>query len=94
MVELRHTPFLYVPDLSAADPYYILPVLMGLTMFIQQKLNPKPTDPMQAKIMMSLPIVFTIFFLWFPAGLVLYWLLNNVLSIAQQWVITKRIENS
>lgn len=91
VVELRHTPFLYLPDLSAADPYYILPILMGITMFIQQKLNPKPSDPMQAKIMMTLPIIFTVFFLWFPSGLVLYWLFNNILSIVQQWVITKRI---
>ncbi len=91
MVELRHTSFLYLPDLSAPDPYYIMPLLMGVSMFIQQKLNPKPTDPMQARIMMSLPFVFTIFFIWFPSGLVLYWLVNNILSIAQQWVITKRI---
>jgi YidC/Oxa1 family membrane protein insertase len=92
MVELRQIPFLYLPDLSAADPYYILPIIMGLSMFVQQKLNPKPTDPMQAKIMMSLPFVFTIFFLWFPSGLVLYWVLNNILSIAQQWYINKKVE--
>ncbi len=91
MVELRQTPFGYLTDLSAQDPYYILPVIMGVSMFIQQKLNPPPPDPMQAKIMMSLPFVFTIFFLWFPSGLVLYWVVNNVLSIAQQWVINKRI---
>jgi YidC/Oxa1 family membrane protein insertase len=92
MVELRQTPFLYLPDLSAQDPYYILPIVMGVSMFIQQKLNPKPTDPMQAKIMMALPLVFTVFFLWFPSGLVLYWVLNNILSIAQQWYINKKIE--
>ncbi len=91
MVELRQTPFWYLADLSAQDPYYILPVIMGASMFVQQKLNPPPPDPMQAKIMMSLPFVFTIFFLWFPSGLVLYWVVNNVLSIAQQWVINKRI---
>ena len=91
MVELRQTPFLYLPDLSAQDPYYILPIIMGVSMFIQQKLNPKPSDPMQAKIMMALPFVFTIFFLFFPSGLVLYWVLNNILSITQQWFINKRI---
>jgi YidC/Oxa1 family membrane protein insertase len=92
MVELRQTPFLYLPDLSAQDPYYILPIIMGVSMFIQQKLNPKPSDPMQAKIMMGLPLIFTVFFLWFPSGLVLYWVLNNILSITQQWFINKKIE--
>ncbi len=91
MVELRQTPFWYLADLSAEDPYFILPIIMGLSMIVQQKLNPTPPDPMQAKIMMSLPFVFTLFFLWFPSGLVLYWVVNNVLSIAQQWVINKRI---
>lgn len=92
-VELRHAPFFgYIQDLSVMDPYFILPILMGVTMFLQQKLNPTPPDPMQAKIMKMLPIVFTFFFLWFPAGLVLYWLVNNILSIAQQWYITKQIE--
>lgn len=91
MVELRQTPFWYLADLSAQDPYYILPIIMGVSMFVQQKLNPPPPDPMQAKIMMSLPFVFTIFFLWFPSGLVLYWVVNNILSITQQWVINKRI---
>ena len=90
-VELRHTPFWWLTDLSAQDPYYILPIIMGASMFVQQKLNPPPPDPMQAKIMMSLPFVFTIFFLWFPSGLVLYWVFNNILSIAQQWTINKRI---
>lgn len=92
-VELRHAPFVgYIKDLSAMDPYFILPLFMGVTMWFQQKLNPAPTDPMQAKIMQFLPIIFTFFFLFFPAGLVLYWVVNNVLSIAQQWVITRAIE--
>jgi YidC/Oxa1 family membrane protein insertase len=94
-VELRHTPFLgWIADLSVKDPYFILPVIMGATMFIQQKLNPTPPDPTQAKIMQMMPIVFTFMFLWFPAGLVLYWVVNNTLSIAQQYVITKRIESA
>ncbi len=92
-VELRHAPWiLWIHDLSAMDPYYILPVLMGITMFAQQRLNPTPPDPMQAKLMMALPLVFTVFFLWFPAGLVLYYLVNNLLSIAQQWLIMHRME--
>ncbi len=91
MVELRQTPFWYLLDLAAPDPFYILPLIMGVSMFVQQKLNPPPPDPMQAKIMMSLPFIFTIFFLWFPSGLVLYWVANNILSIAQQWYINKRI---
>ncbi|MBE8189561.1 MAG: membrane protein insertase YidC [Candidatus Thioglobus sp.] len=90
-VELRQTAFWWLTDLSEQDPYYILPIIMGASMFIQQKLNPPPPDPMQAKIMMSLPFVFTIFFLWFPSGLVLYWVFNNILSIAQQWTINKRL---
>ena len=92
-VELRHAPWiLWIKDLSAMDPYLILPVLMGLTMFFQQRLNPPPPDPMQAKVMQWMPLIFTFFFLWFPAGLVLYYVVNNILSIAQQYVITKRIE--
>jgi YidC/Oxa1 family membrane protein insertase len=91
MVELRQTSFWYLLDLSAPDPFYILPLIMGVSMFVQQKLNPPPPDPMQAKIMMALPFVFTIFFLWFPSGLVLYWVVNNILSITQQWFINKRI---
>ena len=90
MVELRHTPFFYLPDLSAKDPYFIMPLIMGASMWLQQRLNPPPSDPMQAKIMMMLPIVFTVFFLFFPAGLVLYWVTNNILSIAQQMFINKR----
>ncbi|GAA5316002.1 MAG: membrane protein insertase YidC [Candidatus Pelagadaptatus aseana] len=92
-VELRHTPFLgWIDDLSVKDPLFILPLIMGLTMWIQQKLNPTPPDPTQARIMQMMPIVFTFMFLWFPAGLVLYWVVNNTLSIAQQYVITRQIE--
>lgn len=94
-VELRHAPFmLWIEDLSVMDPYFVLPVLMGASMFFMQKLNPPPPDPMQAKIMQWLPVVFTFFFLWFPAGLVLYWLVNNLLSMAQQFIITRQIENA
>jgi YidC/Oxa1 family membrane protein insertase len=92
-VEVRQAPWiLWFDDLSIKDPYFVLPLLMGVTMFIQQKLNPAPPDPMQAKIMMALPVVFTAMFAFFPSGLVLYWFTNNLLSIAQQWVITRRIE--
>ncbi len=91
-VEMRHAPFiLWIHDLSAIDPYYVLPLLMGATMIIQTKLNPKPTDPIQAKVMTIMPIVFSVFFFFFPAGLVLYWLVNNILSIAQQWQINRTI---
>ena len=94
-VELRQAPFmLWIEDLSVKDPFFVLPLIMGISMFIQQKLNPAPPDPMQAKIMMSLPFVFTIFFAFFPAGLVLYWVVNNILSITQQWYITRQIENA
>jgi len=94
-VELRQAPFIFwLDDLSVKDPFFILPLLMGISMFIQQKLNPTPPDPMQAKIMMSLPIVFTVFFAFFPSGLVLYWVTNNVLSISQQWYITRQIEKA
>jgi len=92
-VELRQAPFaLWIQDLSAQDPYFILPVIMGITMKIQQSLNPAPIDPLQAKVMKMFPIIFTVFFLFFPAGLVLYWVCNNTLSIIQQWYITKQIE--
>ncbi len=92
-VELRYAPFiLWIDDLSAKDPLYVLPVLMGLSMIIQTRLNPTPPDPVQAKIMKIMPIVFSVFFFFFPAGLVLYWLANNILSIAQQWKITSAIE--
>ncbi len=92
-VEMRQAPFmLWINDLSSRDPYFILPLLMGITMFIQQRLNPAPPDPVQAKVMMALPIVFTVFFAFFPAGLVLYWFVNNLLAIAQQWRINKLID--
>lgn len=92
-VELRHAPFIgYIKDLSSMDPYFILPLLMGASMFFQQKLNPPPPDPMQAKVLQWMPVIFTFFFLWFPSGLVLYWVVNNLLSIAQQWVISKQVE--
>jgi YidC/Oxa1 family membrane protein insertase len=92
-VELRQASFmLWLNDLSSPDPFYVLPLLMGATMLIQQKLNPAPLDPIQAKVMMVLPVVFTVFFAFFPSGLVLYWVANNTLSIAQQWVITRRVE--
>jgi len=93
-VEIRQAPFyLWIQDLSSNDPYFVLPLIMGATMFIQQKLNPPPPDPMQAKVFMMMPIIFTFFFMMFPAGLVLYWVTNNTLSIIQQYIITKRIEN-
>ena len=92
-VEMRHAPFYgWITDLSAQDPWYILPVIMAVSMFIQTKMNPVPPDPIQAKMMTIMPIVFSIFFFFFPAGLVLYWVVNNILSIAQQWQITRMIE--
>jgi YidC/Oxa1 family membrane protein insertase len=92
-VEMRHAPWLgWIQDLSDKDPYFILPIIMGASMIVQMKLNPPPPDPLQAKIMMALPIVFTFMFLWFPSGLVLYWVVNNLLSIAQQWQINRMIE--
>jgi len=94
-VELRQAPWiLWIDNLSAPDPYFVLPLIMGVSMYVQQKLNPAPPDPMQAKIMMSLPFVFTVFFAFFPSGLVLYWVANNLLSIAQQWNITRSIEKA
>ena len=94
-VEFRQAPFmLWIQDLSIQDPFYILPIIMGITMKIQQGLNPPPIDPVQAKVMKMFPIVFTIFFLFFPAGLVLYWVINNTLSIIQQTYITKQIEKA
>ena len=90
-VELRQAPFvLWIHDLASKDPFYILPLLMGISMFVQQKLNPPPPDPTQAKVMMLMPVIFTVMFLTFPSGLVLYWVANNVLSIIQQWYITKK----
>ncbi len=92
-VEMRHAPFmLWIHDLSAVDPYYVLPLLMGATMIIQTRLNPAPADPVQAKVMMVMPVVFSVFFFFFPAGLVLYWLVNNLLSITQQWRINTVIK--
>ncbi len=91
-VELRQADWiLWYKDLSTMDPYYVLPLIMGATMYLQQKLNPAQMDPIHQKMMMLLPVVFTIFFLWFPSGLVLYWVTNNILSIAQQWYITRRV---
>ena len=94
-VELRQAPFFaWIQDLSVMDPYFVLPILMGASMFVQMQLNPPPPDPMQAKVMKFMPIMFTVLFLFFPAGLVLYWLVNNVLSIAQQWLITRQVEGA
>ena len=91
-IEIRHAPFIgWIQDLSSADPLFILPIAMGASMYVQQKLNPAPTDPMQQKIFLFLPFIFTALFATFPSGLVLYWLTNNILSIAQQYVINKRI---
>jgi len=92
-VELRQSPFFgWIRDLSVMDPYFVLPILMGVSMFFQMQLNPPPPDPMQARVMKFMPIVFTVMFLFFPAGLVLYWLVNNILSMAQQWLITRQVE--
>lgn len=94
-VEIRHSPFIFwIHDLSAPDPFYVLPIVMGITMLIQTKLNPTPPDPIQAKVMMIMPLAFSIFFFFFASGLVLYWLVNNVLSIAQQWTITRNLEHA
>ncbi|MBA2593572.1 MAG: membrane protein insertase YidC [Gammaproteobacteria bacterium] len=94
-VELRQASFgFWIKDLSAPDPYFVLPLLMGITMMIQYKLNPKPTDPIQQRIMQALPVVFGVFFAFFPSGLVLYWLVNNLLSIAQQWMINRQYGDS
>ena len=91
-VEMRHAPFVaWIKDLSSADPFYILPVAMGVSMYIQQKLNPAPVDATQQKIFLAMPFIFTFLFATFPSGLVLYWLTNNILSIGQQYVINKRI---
>jgi YidC/Oxa1 family membrane protein insertase len=92
-VEMRQAPFmLWITDLSSRDPYFILPLIMGAAMLLQQKLNPAPADPMQARIMQIMPVTFTVFFAFFPSGLVLYWATNTVLSIAQQWKINKVVE--
>lgn len=92
-VEIRHAPwFLWIQDLSAKDPLFVLPLIMGGSMFLMQKLQPMPTDPMQAKVMQFMPVMFTLFCMFFPAGLVLYWTVNNLLSMAQQWVVNKQLE--
>ncbi|AIZ80131.1 membrane protein insertase YidC [Actinobacillus equuli subsp. haemolyticus] len=93
-VELRHAPFFgWIQDLSAQDPYYILPLLMGGSMFLLQKMSPTPVaDPVQQKVMTFMPVLFTVFFLWFPSGLVLYWLTSNLITIAQQWLIYRNLE--
>jgi len=91
-VEMRQAPWiLWIKDLSAQDPYYVLPIIMGASMYAQQLLNPQPVDPIQKKVFMFMPLMFTVFFLFFPAGLVLYWVVNNILSIAQQWQINRSI---
>ncbi len=94
-VELRQAPWaLWITDLSAQDPYYILPVLMAASMYIQQKMSPPPPDPIQAKVMMYMPLAFSVFFFFFPAGLVLYWIVNNILSILQQWRINVVVDRA
>ena len=92
-IELRHAPWLgWIQDLSAPDPYFILPVVYAVSMFVQTKLNPQPADPVQARVMTMMPIMFSIFFLFFPAGLVLYWVVQNLISIVQQWYINRTLE--
>ncbi len=94
-VELRQAPFmLWIQDLSVMDPYFVLPILMGASMFLTQMMQPEPPDPTQAKVMKMMPIMFTFFFLWFPSGLVLYWLVNNLLSVLQQWFVNRQIEKA
>ena len=89
-VEMRQAPFmLWIDDLSSRDPFFILPLIMGAAMFVQYKLNPTPPDPVQAKVFMFMPLIMTFMFAWFPAGLVLYWITNTVLSITQQWNINR-----
>jgi len=93
-IELRHAPFfLWIADLSDKDPYYVTPIIMGITMFVQQKMTPSQMDPLQQKMMLALPVVFTFMFLSFPSGLVLYWLVNNVLTIGQQMYINKLVKD-
>ena len=94
-VELRQAPFmLWINDLSVMDPYFVLPILMGGSMFLTQMMQPEPPDPVQAKVFKMMPIMFTFFFLWFPSGLVLYWLVNNLLSLSQQLYVTRQIEKA
>jgi protein translocase subunit yidC len=93
-IELRHAPFMFwITDLSDKDPFYVTPVIMGVTMFIQQKMTPSNMDEMQQKIMLGLPVIFTFMFLSFPSGLVLYWLINNILTIGQQAYINKLVKD-
>ena len=94
-VEIRHAPwFFWIQDLSAKDPYFVLPIIMGASMLLMQKLQPMPTDPMQAKVMQIMPIAFTFLFMGFPSGLELYWTVNNLLSMAQQWFVNRQISNN
>ena len=94
-VEIRHAPWLlWITDLSSMDPFFILPVIMGVSMVAMQKLQPLPTDPTQAKVMQYMPIAFTFMCLWFPSGLVLYWTVNNILSIGQQWIVNRQITSA
>ena len=94
-VELRQAPFfLWIKDLSVMDPFFVLPILMGVSMYLTQRMQPEPPDPVQAAVFKYMPIVFTFLFLWFPSGLVLYWLVNNILSIFQQWFVTRQLEKS
>ena len=94
-VELRHAPFiLWIDDLSVMDPFFVLPILMGISMYLTQMMQPEPPDPVQAKVFKFMPIIFTVFFLWFPSGLVLYWLINNILSVLQQLYVTRQLENA
>ena len=90
-VELRQATFLWINDLSLPDPFYILPVLLAITMFLQTFMNPPPADPVQAKMMKIMPLAFSVMFFFFPAGLVIYWLVNNILSILQQWYVNKHV---
>ncbi len=91
-IELRHAPWLgWIQDLSAPDPFYVLPVIYAVSMFVQTKLNPQPADPVQARIMLIMPIMFSVFFLFFPSGLVLYWVVQNLISIVQQWHINRTL---
>jgi len=91
-IELRHAPWLgWIHDLSAPDPYFILPVIYAVSMLVQTKINPQPADPVQARVMLIMPIMFSVFFLFFPAGLVLYWVAQNLLSIVQQWHINRTL---
>jgi YidC/Oxa1 family membrane protein insertase len=93
-VQFRQAPFiLWIHDLSQHDPYYVLPLLMGISMFLQQRLNPPPPDPVQAKVMMLMPVVFTVMFANFPAGLMLYWFVNNTLSLLKHWFVMLRMES-